>query len=316
MFVRDAKRWLFAEGHTAAYTAQQRALASRYFEAASRRLRLAGDLSSADAPLMPTVVLRDAIALLVRAAAAARDAAADGPRLARLDTSTALAELRAAAGRPPIDDTRRVDEAIATSDPLFFDSLDGGELRRTHDALAREAEWLRGEANLQSSTCLAATRIGRVAAVVVILAYLGYAGVSAIFAPRDLALHKPVHLSSQEPGTPAPSALVDGKKGGTYGAHTQVAQRPGWAIIDLEHEANLRKIVVYNRGDSNFNDGLPYAIDLSLDGKEFHEVARRDTPFGEGGLFSSPWSAAVHERARFVRIRAAWYLALSEVEVY
>ena len=110
--------------------------------------------------------------------------------------------------------------------------------------------------------------------------------------------------------------MVDGKTGGTYGACTQVAQRPGWAIIDLEREAKLSKIVVYNRGDSNFNDGLPFGIDVSTNGTDFHEVAHRDTPFGDGSFLSKPWSAAVHDRGRFVRIRASWYLALSEVEVF
>jgi len=64
------------------------------------------------------------------------------------------------------------------------------------------------------------------------------------------------------------------------------------------------------------NDGLPYFIDLSSDGEAWREVAKRDAPFGDGGLMSEPWSASVRDHARYVRIRATWYLALSEVEVF
>jgi hypothetical protein len=307
---------LLAEGAAVEYSPPQRALACKYVEAAGRRLRLAGDLSSADPPLLPAIVLREAVALLVRAATAARDPGADERKLADLNTAAALSKLRRDAGRTATDDSCRVDDAIAASDPLFFDSLDEEALRLTHDALAREAQWLRAQVDLRTSAHLAAMRMGRVAAVILVLGYLGYGAISALFAPRNLALHQTVRLSSQEPGTPDPSELVDGKRGGTYGAHTQVAQRPGWAIIDLHREANVKKIVVCNRGDRNLTDGLPYAVDLSLDGKEFHEVARRETPFGDGSLLSPPWTVVVHERARYVRVRATWYLALSEVEVY
>jgi hypothetical protein len=316
MFIRDAKRWLLPERTAPEYTAPQRARVARYVAAAALRLRLARDVSSSEAPVMPAVFLREAIALLMRAALAARDAAADGATLARLDTVAALSGLRRATLRDATDDERRVDEALTSRDPLYFDSLDDAELRSVYEALARESDWLQAQVDLRSSAFVIATRLGRIAALFVALAYFGHCAITSAFPPRNLALGKPVRLSSQEAGTPDPAGLVDGKKGRTYGAHTQVSQRPGWALIDLLHEADLKRIVVYNRGDSNLSDGLPYAIDLSINGTEFHEVARRDAPFGDGGFLSAPWTAAVHGRARYVRIRATWYLALSEVEVF
>jgi hypothetical protein len=315
-FARDAARLIGWERATPEYTPAQRRLVARYVEAARRRLRLARDLAPPSPPLVSAMLLRDAIALLARSVIAGREADVDAATLAGRDTMTLLQAVRAAAGRPADADSRRIDLAIASKDPLYFDALDEGELMLVHGALKREAAWLRRQIDLRSTANIRGTLLGRMAAAFLVVLYLAGCLVGKALGPKNLALGKPVRVSSQQPGTPDPSGLVDGKKIETYGLHTDVSGQNPWALVDLLREENIRKIVVYNRGDMNLNDGLPYALDLSLDGQQFHEIARRDTPFGDGGFLSSPWTAKVRERARYVRIRANGYIALNEIEVF
>jgi hypothetical protein len=314
MLIRQARRFFWPTRTGPMLSPSSRAIAARYAAAADLRFRQAGNLFSASRPILAAALLRDAVVLLIRAAIVPREVRTER---AGLDLAESLAKLHTAAGRTESPDAPLVQAAVRTTDPLFFDSLDDPTLANTHDALAREADWLRTRVDLRSPQHLAGTRWGRLAAAAVVAAYAVYVVVAAAFPAHDLALHKSVRLSTQQPGTPDPSALVDGKKGGTYGAHTLVgADTPPWIIIDLGDEMRIRRIVVYNRGDSNFDDGLPYGIDVSQDGATFRQVATREGPFGLGGILSPPWTAKVRERARYVRIRAKGYIALSEVEVF
>jgi hypothetical protein len=313
MFLRDAYRFLRPTRTGPMYPPDARAIAARYVAGADLRLREAGAIFSATRPVLAAALVRDAILLLLRAAFAGEERTVE----AGAGSAPSLAEVHLAAGRTESPDGGLVRAALRATDPLFFDSLDDEDLARTYDALAGEAAWLRTWVDLRSPEYVAATRWGRLAAVLVVVGYAVYAAVAARFPTPNLALHKPVRLSTQQAGAPDPSELVDGKKGGTYGAHTQVgASTPPWAIIDLGAEKRIRRIVVYNRGDSNFDDGLPYNIDVSQDGDTFRTVATRTEPFGLGGILSPPWTAKVRERARYVRIRAKDYIALSEVEVF
>ncbi len=316
MFVREAKVFLFAERVTPEYTTQQRAIVARYYEAAARRLTPAGDLAPPGEHLLPLLLLRGAVDLLVRAVVAATEKDSTEGAIARLETIEALGRLRSAHNRLANDDTRRIDEALRSTDPLYFDSLSDADRAGLHELLIGEAAWLRGQIDLRSEANRRATRLGRLGAVVLVVGYVAYAALAKACAPQDLALGKPVTASSHQPGTPDPSGLVDGKVDGLYGLCTEVGGRDPWALIDLLRESNIHEIVVYNRGDRNFDDGLPYSLELSSDGRAFHEVARREKSFGDGGLMSPPWSAKVVGRARYVRIRANGYIALSEVKVF
>jgi hypothetical protein len=314
MFIRQARRFFWPTRTGPLVPPNSRAIASRYVAGAELRLREAGNLLSATRPVLAASLARDAVLLLLRAAFFARDVRSVQ---AGAGSVRSLAELSAATGRTERPDVALVEAALGATDPFFFDSLDDLTLANTYDALAGEAAWLRTCVDLRSPEYLTATRWGRIAAPLVVAGYAVCVHVAAAWPTRDLALHKSVRLSTQQPGTPDPSGLVDGKKGGTYGAHTLVgSDTPAWAIIDLGREVPIRRIVVYNRGDGNFDDGLPYSIDVSTDGNAFRMIATREEPFGLGGILSPPWTAKVHERARYVRIRARDYIALSEVEVF
>lgn len=309
-FLRDALRWVRAERALPEYTPNQRDVVARSVAAADVRLRCARD--SALYPVVAAGLLRDAIGFLTRAASVGREA--HGPSV---DTVAALAQLRAASGRVlGEEDARRIADALEASHPLYFDSMDPEELTANQEALEREALWLATLIDLRTPTYRAGARVGRIGGLAILGVWLLYALFHAIFPPKDLALNRPVRQSSHQVGTPDPSGLVDGKIASNYGFHTDVTQKDGWGIIDLEKATPIRKIVVYNRSDQNLDDCLPLALDVSTDGVTFHEVARRTDHFGDGSFLSPPWTVTVREYGRYVRVRAKRYIALNEVEVF
>lgn len=314
-FFDDVRSFVYSERKAPEYTPHQQGVVGRYAAAATNRLSVARDLGMA--LVVPAVLLRDAIALLVRAVTAGRERDATCESLAQRNTVEMLQALRAAAARPTDEDSRRVDAVLTATEPLYLDSLEEAELGRVQEALTREADWLRHQIDLRSPAHVKATKIGRQAAAVLLIAYLGYALVAKAVAPKNLAFGKPVRASSHQAGTPDPAGLVDGrKKTDKYGLCTDISLHDPWAIVDLGREHDIHEIVVYNRGDSNLDDGLPYALDLSVDGHDYHEVAQRDTHFGDGGFLSPAWTARVRGRARYVRVRAKGYIALDELEVF
>jgi hypothetical protein len=258
---------------------------------------------------------REAVALLARAVAAAADPSATESQHSARDAVATLRAVRSSGGGAGEADAR-VDAALGSTDPLYFDSLDAAELRKVYDALEDEGRRLSGRIDLRSDASIRVNRIARPVALVLVVAYVLYSLIASAVAPRNLALHALVRASSHQPGTPDPSEICDGKLGELYGVHTDVNATDPWVVIELPTEVEVHKIVVYNRADSNFDDGLPYTLELSSDGHNFREVARQEHSFGSGGMFSRPWSAPVSGRARFVRIKAMHYIVLREVEVF
>jgi hypothetical protein len=308
-FLRDALRWVRAERTVPEYTPSQRAAVARSAAAADQRLRCARDASLY--PIVAAGLLREALGFLTRAASIGREGHAS------LDPVVALAELRAAAGRVTRDDdVRRIADALEASDPLYFDSMDATELAATLEALEQDAWWLRSQIDLRTPTYRTGERVGRTVGVAILGVWLVYALLHAIFPPKNLALKRPVRASSHQPGTPDPGGLVDGATTATYGFHTDVNQKDASATIELEKSSPLRKVVVYNRSDQNFDDSLPLSIEVSTDGTTFHEVARRTEHFGDGSFLSPPWTASLHDYGRYVRLRSKHYIALNEVEVF
>jgi hypothetical protein len=311
-FGTEARAWLLAERNVPQCPAHQARAVAELLSAARIRLQPARDVWSAPRPVLAAALLREGVAILAFAAAAARDQPVDERTVA-----TTLTALRAA--RPPgvgDDDVRRVDAAVATDDPLYFDSLDDAELRATIRALQSEVSWLESRVDLRSDAYVMGTRVGRIAAVLVVVALLLEWSFAKAFTPRNLALGKHVTASSHQGGTPDPSGLTDGLIADSYGFHTDVSRSDAWGIVDLGAEHHVRKVVVFNRSDRNLDDGLPLSLDTSLDGKDFHEVAQRTTSFGDGTFLAPPWTAKIQARARYVRVRSPHYLALNELQVF
>jgi hypothetical protein len=309
-FLRDALHWVRADRDIPEYTPNQRDVVARCAAAADQRVRCARDSSLY--PPVATGLMRDAVGLLVRAVSVGREEHAPP-----VDTVAALAALRQSAGREvDEEDARRVADAIEASHPLYFDSMPREELTATYEALERDAMWLDSRVDLRSPTYRKGARVGRIGGLGIVAVWLLYALFRVAFPPTDLALNKPVKASSHQAGTPDPSGLVDGKIAPTFGFHTDVGQSNAWAIIDLERPTKIREIVVYNRSDHDSDDTLPYWLEISTDGTNYHEVARRAEHFGDGTWVAPAWTVSLHEYGRYVRIHSKRYLALNEIKVF
>lgn len=300
-----------AERTIRAYVPAQQARVQAHAAAGGKRL-VAGRRTVE--PVAACLLLRDAVARYLTALEAARDFGADDESLAAREL--VLPELPADPARPratPTDDAR-VREALAARDPLYFDRLPPEDAERARWALERAATMLRRRVEARSLQNVRGTRWGRVAAVLLVLAWIAAAVLRATVLPQNIARGKLVRPSSYKQNPPDGHELVDGDIGTSFGVHTNTEDGPT-VTIDLLGSYWLQTIKVYNRVDGWYDDCLPLVVEISGDGKTYAELARRETHFGA----SPPWTIDAGGRgARFVRLRVdrRSYIALSEVEIY
>jgi hypothetical protein len=181
-----------------------------------------------------------------------------------------------------------------------------------HRLVTRLVSPLDVEANrLRFTLLVRRVRVGVTAAVV--LALLGLAGnkVASKFAKPNLALHRPVTLSSVYPATPANGApLVDGDRE-NLGFHTNSGPQQ-WVLIDLGAVSKFDKLVIYNRADGQHQRAVPLRIETSNDGKTFTLLRERKEVFDVLTL------KGLKAEARYIRLlnTPPNYFHLSEVEIY
>jgi hypothetical protein len=302
-----------AERTVRAYAPAQHARVRQHVEAATRRERAGRKATDS---LAGAMLLRAAVAQYVLAVEAARTPDA---RLDSLDPASAMPPLPADPARPraePTDDAR-VRAALATRNELYFDELSAEDLERARWALDRAASLLKGRVEARTLASVRGTRWGRVAAVLVVVAYAALLVVRATLMPKDIALGKPVHPSSRPAGpkaAPDGHELVDGDFGTSVGVYTNTEDNPS-VVIDLQDSYWIDKVKVYNRLDGWFDDCLPLVAEVSTDGKSWEQIGRREEHFGT----DPPWIVdGGGRRATQLRLRVARksYLALSEVEVF
>jgi hypothetical protein len=260
------------------------------------------------------LLLREAVVTFARARAATRDATIDDAALALIDASREVPELSPDVLDGSTEDAERVRHALATTDPLYLDRLDLGARERLRKALDRAATALGKGVEARSLINLRAQRWGRLAAVMLVLLYAGWLGVRHRVMPVNIALGKPVRVSSYKVKPPDGHELVDGRPGFTFAVETNVEDSPS-VVVDLLGEHAIERVVIHNRADGWWDDCLPLVVELSRDDKTYTELARRETYFG----FNTPWVIEASGRmARFVRIRVARrsYLALGRVEIF
>jgi hypothetical protein len=306
------RAWFFPERLGPELNPRQRAAMKRYLVAGEARARAApGDV---DAEVVPVAVglLRDAVVCLLHAVDHAGH-----PDLEPPSGAPPLEVLEASGLLPPADErSDLVRAALRQADPLAFDRMSPEELERLKPALEALVAKLRARIDLRTALHLRLAGWARLAAVALLVLYGVSSAAKGLFKGENVARGRPVQMSSRHPGTPDPSGLVDGVVGGGYGAHTQVGAGPPWIVVDLQRPRKVRRIVVYNRGDVNLDQCLPYSVSVSEDGQSYREIAKRETHFGSGDVLSPPWTIKCDERARFIRVQAHDYIALSELEVF
>lgn len=182
--------------------------------------------------------------------------------------------------------------------------------RRCHDAL-RPLVFALG-APLASAAGLVrrrvfARRLKIAALAVCLLAPATY----ALLRRPNLALHRPVTVSSRSPEHGVePSRVVDGKRT-NLGFHTRDEGTKS-VTVDLGAVRRIRRVDVFNRADCCGERAVPLTLELGSDGKSFRKTLVRIDPF-------SLWKAEFAPiDARYVRLTQSGKgpFHLSEIEVF
>ena len=308
-----------AERSVRAFTPEQHAAVRKHFDAAQRRASVADDLSDDRNVAVAYVLYREAVALLIAAVVASRDASRIN--LEDLRASTAFDNLTALADAdqvPPLPDyIGEARKVLSEDEPLAFDRRSAEDLLSKRKSVEFTLRWLTELIEPRTLNEIRATRLVRLflTAALVICA-IGWVVVRAT-RPLNIALNKPVTVSQRHPAsTAAPdnSGFVNGDIEGSYGIHTSLAAAGSfaWVMVDLTQPMSVKKVKVYNRADGWFDETLPMTMEFSEDGTSFTVVETRATGFTS----RSPWVyEAKGAKTRFVRVRSDRYLALTEIEI-
>ena len=312
-----------AEQRAKVYTSEQQVELARLHEAAVERLRAARDLRDATRIGAAGAVYRETLLLLPRAlsyawnperAALSLDAASGWQalesRLLLPEPDPAFYDQK---GRR-VEAFRQARSLAVEPDPLALDRLAAvdalARLDAVHETSIRLLEQIEPRSVQAIRRSRAMRRLAAAASVLVLLLLV----VVWVVTPKNVALGRPAQASSYFPGSASADALVNGEVESPFGSAT-ARSALAWFSIDLLNDHAIDKVVIYNRSDPFGRETTPFSLELSADGKSFHEVkvlSEKSTP-GER------WVLDLHgEVARYVRLRKpdARGLALSEIEVY
>ncbi len=199
----------------------------------------------------------------------------------------------------------------------FLVGADAKRLRYLARALRRAAHELmvpveRNDSEMNRLLLLRWTRLGSAFALALGLLAFGALNLESRIHRPNIALHRPVKVSSQAPYTAAAAEghLVDGITN-NLGFHTDYETNP-FAVIDLGKTQTIHKVVVYNREDCCQERAVPLSIEVSDDAVSFRPIAERRE------LFDKWTVSGLDAKARYVRLRLMGtnIFHLSEVEVY
>jgi hypothetical protein len=259
-----------------------------------------------------------AIELLIRAHLARAGLLSGSAPLTDADWASAqkLPAVEAAWGKIPVGHAALVVAMLGSERDATLEKLSSEErdafAESAHDLVMRLAEPLEYEANRLGRALFA--RWSRVLlAVLIVGGALIWTGnkIASKFSPPNLALHRPVTVSSQFPGQGTDhTLLVDGDHD-NLGFHTNVDPQ-SWAVIDLGAVKKFNKVVVYNRADGYEERAVPIKIEVSNDNVSWKQIAERKETFDK-------WTAkGLHAEGRYVRLKNTPpnYFHLAEVEIY
>ncbi len=309
LFQRDAERRARARELDPEYARR----VEERLQLADERLDLLGDVSEPEVALVMSTVLRDTTLLLLEAAAPGRGAEPPAEELRRVCEEIAVPAATCSAAL----------RLLAIGEPLALQTVPGAELVESARALEDVARALRAHLDGRTPARVVRSRWLRIALVGALIACGLFAAGSRMFARKNLARGKPVRMSSIADQSAPPSMLVDGVRSADTPpgspkpdvVYTRWDSTP-WALIDLGRQYDIREVRLYNRDDGGFDDGLPYAVDFSWDGKTFWEVGRCEKHFGSWWIDPPCRVPCDRRTTRYVRVRATHYLALSEIEVF
>ncbi len=180
-----------------------------------------------------------------------------------------------------------------------------------HTFVRSIAEPLELEANRLGRALFARyTRVTIAAVSVIIVISIIGNWISARFEKPNIALHRPVEVSSQYPGAGEDHSLfVDGDRT-NLGFHTN-CEGPQFVVVDLGSVRKFDKVVVYNRSEYQ-ERAIPLYLEVSSDHQSYKLLATKKDVFDK-------WTASgLSAEGRYVRLRNTPpnCFHLSELEVY
>jgi hypothetical protein len=300
--LRDAE-----EAAQARSDAQQDAIV-RYCDAARSRMKAADALLEPSEALGALALYRDAAVLLLAALAKARDAGA-GLSAKPSEAWSILDDAATPSGRPAgFDEARAVLEEDGV---LAIDALSPDDRLALRTAAQEAVRWLARSVDARPVRVLRAVRWLRVGVVAAfVLGVLGW----AIFWRPNIALGKPASASSLVRTSPPATGVTNGIIEPSFGVQTTFEDQP-WVMVDLGKPHALGEVRVYNRGDGWADEGLPFVLEVSIDGVNWTVIDRRAASFSQ----VIPWKAKAHgARGRYVRLRCPHrgYIAIDEIKVF
>jgi len=327
-FVPDVFREFFllekAQREASSRSADQESRIRDFVTAADARLTAAESLTGGDQVPAALTLYRDGIIFTIRALLESHRR--DSSEQTAEGAFRGLAALIEAGGvQSPPAGFVGARALLTDSRPLAFDELPSGEAVAKRSEVESTALWLRGLVETRTVKQLQWSRALRIGTIALSLLAILVFGAGRLVAPKNIAIGRPAQLSSRRPQCPPaageaglpPAGLVDGTVSAAYDICTAREVHP-WAMVDLEQTRRISKVVVYSRGDCCWGlQDLPTVLELSEDGTDFREVARRTTAY----TASDPWVVHVDKQsARFVKLRVdsndLRELVLTELEVY
>jgi hypothetical protein len=304
-----------AEETVASYPEARVEKMREYFKAAEQRARAADELYESQAAA--SLVLSREAALLYMAALLsvhAEEPPSEPLRAGEVVAAFEKIEPRDPCPRPPNELTDFY-QLLTASDPMVFDRIAPEDAVQRSRSVREIVGWLGRLNDPRSVKQIRLQRVVRLGLLGLIVVGSLVWGLSVLLTPTNIALHKPVAVSSVMPGAGgSAAALVDGITSGAYAAQTSKEENP-WVQIDLLDVYRISGVKIYNRGDGWFDEGLPMTLELSENGTDFVEVDKRTKSFGQW----LPWSASPgNKKARYVRVRGnrGAYVTLNEIEVF
>lgn len=306
-----------AEQVVRSFTPEQHAVVRKLFDAAQRRASVADDLSDDRNAAVAFVLYREALSLTVAALVAAHHREEMGHENLRATTAFDRLEAMARSGEiPPLPPFVANARAILSEDDqLSFDRRSSEDLLSQRKYVEQTLRWLGDQIEPRTLNEIRATRVVRIFIIAALFfCLLAWVAVRAT-RPVNLAYRKPVTINGRFHLSTAPTdntGLTNGDIESSYGILTDVAPPGGfsWVVVDLTKPTRFKRIKIYNRNESNFDDGLPMTLETSDDGTNFTVVETKATHF-------SQW---IYEPAgggttRYIRVRSDKYVCLAEIEV-
>ena len=313
--LQDALLLKHSEAVVRNYAPARQAVIQQLYQAAMARIALADETTDARYAAAAVALHRESVRFLISAVLFAQDTTLQGVPLGLRAGAHQLEELVQAQALPALPKCYAEAMSILEQpEPLAVDRLVPAQAARCRAVVERLVHWLRGQVEPRSLRRIRVTRAARlVLAGAVVLGLIAW-GLVSILAPKNIALHKRVTMSSQYPGTPSPQGATDGRIVTPYQAHTAIEADP-WIAVDLGAVRKISTVKIYNRTDWHYEISLPLTLEFSKNSTDYHAVDRRTVAF----TGSKPWVFNPRaSSARCVRVHGhpGGCVVLTEIKVY